>query len=161
MDQWARVLSLQHWDLSLNLSIHTRDSSWLNMCVTAFRCRTEEGECWELAAQTPSRKWKLAEQWESQRMTQCPVLDTGAHIYPWVHTVTGVHHTLPPHTHMNYSQDLRDGSGSSPDKVRHMVAAFYNPSVAMVTWEAETRQFLKAPGTTAGILQGQTGDQFC
>lgn len=94
-------------------------------------------------------------------MTQCPVLDTGAQTYPWVHTVTCVHHTLPPHTHMNYSQDLRDGSGSSPDKVRHMVAAFYNPSVAMVTWEAETRQFLKAPGTTAGILQGQTGDQFC
>lgn len=48
---------------------------------------------------------------QSQRMTQCPVLDTGPHAYLWVHTVTCTPHS-PLHIHINYFQDSRDGSGS-------------------------------------------------
>lgn len=85
---------------------------------------------------------------------------TLGHMHTHGSTQSHVYTTLSLHIHMNYFQDLRDSSGSSPGKVRHKVAAVYNPSVAMVTWEAETGQFLEALGPAADILQGQTGDRF-
>lgn len=174
MDQWARVLSLQHWDLSLNPSTHTGDSAWLNTCVTpAIRCRTEEGESWLARHRAENGNLQYSERsspkamFQSQRMTQCPVLDSGPHAYSWVHTVTWTPHSPSTYTSTIFkTREMAQGvkylclNLQSPDKVRHMVAAVYNPNVVMVTWEAETRQFLEALGPAAGILQGQTEDQF-
>lgn len=163
MDQWARVLSLQHWDLSLNPSSHTRDSARLNTCVTpAFRCRTEEGESWLARHRVENGNLQYSERsspeamFQSQRMTQCPVLDSGPHAYSWVHTVTWTPHSPSTYTSTIFkTREMAQGvkylclNLQNPDKVRHMVAAVYNPNVVMVTWEAETRQLIPGGSWTS------------